>query len=71
MTASAWFMLAVTWTVVLAFTGRFFMQVLRTPMRQPETGTPGPTESAQTAEERADAVSRTAAREEVRDHGHR
>ena len=31
MTAAAWVMLAVTWTVICFFTGRFFWMVLKTP----------------------------------------
>lgn len=34
MTGSAWLMLGVTWTVVIAFTVRFFLKVLRTPPRE-------------------------------------
>jgi len=33
MTGSAWAMLTVTWTVVIFFTVRFFVKVLRTPIR--------------------------------------
>jgi hypothetical protein len=36
MTTSAWLMLAVTWSVIAFFTVRFFLAVLKTPMR------PGP-----------------------------
>jgi hypothetical protein len=32
MTAAAWIMLAVTWTIVIGFTGRFFWKVLKTPI---------------------------------------
>ena len=31
MTFEAWLMLGITWTVVIIFTGRFFMMVLKTP----------------------------------------
>lgn len=33
MTGSAWLMLGITWAVVILFTVRFFLQVLRTPPR--------------------------------------
>lgn len=33
MTAQAWLMLAVTWSVVIFFAGKFFWKVLRTPVR--------------------------------------
>jgi hypothetical protein len=32
MTGSAWAMLAVTWSIVIYFTVRFFVKVLRTPI---------------------------------------
>lgn len=32
MTGSAWAMLAVTWTVIIFFTARFFAKVLKTPI---------------------------------------
>ena len=32
MTGPAWAMLAVTWTVIIFFTARFFLKVLRTPI---------------------------------------
>jgi hypothetical protein len=32
MTGQAWLMLAVTWAVILFFTGKFFLKVLRTPI---------------------------------------
>lgn len=35
MTTAAWVMLAVTWTIVIAFTSKFFWKVYRTPI-QPE-----------------------------------
>ena len=33
MTTNAWIMLAITWSVISFFTGRFFMKVLMTPPR--------------------------------------
>jgi hypothetical protein len=33
MTVPAWVMLGVTWTIVTAFTMRFFLRVLRSPAR--------------------------------------
>ena len=32
MTGQAWLMLAVTWAVIIFFTGKFFLKVLRTPI---------------------------------------
>lgn len=32
MTNAAWLMLAVTWTVIVSFTGRYFWKVLTTPV---------------------------------------
>jgi hypothetical protein len=32
MTTEAWLMLAVTWTIVIGFTAKFFLKVLRTPI---------------------------------------
>lgn len=48
MTAQAWVMLAVTWTVVSAFALRYFLAVLRTPLDPPgpdlpDTRPPGTT----------------------------
>lgn len=37
MTGAAWAMLGVTWTVILFFTARFFLKVLRNPT-PPEPG---------------------------------
>ena len=34
MTGSAWLMLGITWSVVIFFTARFFLKVLRTPPRE-------------------------------------
>jgi hypothetical protein len=34
MTGSAWLMLGVTWGVVIFFTAKFFLMVLRTPPRE-------------------------------------
>jgi hypothetical protein len=34
MTGSAWLMLGVTWSVVIFFTAKFFLKVLRTPPRE-------------------------------------
>jgi hypothetical protein len=34
MTGTAWLMLGVTWSVVIFFTARFFLKVLRTPPRE-------------------------------------
>ena len=34
MTGSAWLMLVGTWSVILYFTGKFFLKVLRTPPRE-------------------------------------
>lgn len=34
MSAGAWVMLGATWVVVLFFTGKFFLRVLRTPPRK-------------------------------------
>lgn len=31
MTTSAWWMLILTWSVIIFFTGRFFLKVLRDP----------------------------------------
>ena len=33
MTPSAWIMLAITWSVIVFFAGRFLLAVLRTPPR--------------------------------------
>ena len=38
MTTGAWLMLVVSWTVILWFTGRFFIAVLRTPDRSDDEG---------------------------------
>jgi len=40
MTAGAWLMLGVTWSVVIYFTARFFWRVLTMPPRDGETGDP-------------------------------
>lgn len=32
MTGQAWLMLAVTWTIIILFTGRFFWRVFKTPI---------------------------------------
>lgn len=32
MTTAAWLMLAATWAVIIFFTGKFFLKVLRTPI---------------------------------------
>jgi hypothetical protein len=34
MTGSAWVMLGVTWSVVIFFTAKFFLKVLRTPPKE-------------------------------------
>ena len=34
MTATAWLMLGITWSVVIFFCGRFFLKVLRTPPKE-------------------------------------
>lgn len=34
MTTSAWVMLVITWSVIISFTGYFFMKVIRTPVRE-------------------------------------
>ncbi len=34
MTGSAWLMLGVTWSVVIFFTAKFFLKVLRTPPKE-------------------------------------
>jgi len=34
MTRSAWLMLAATWFVIIFFTAKFFVKVLRTPQRE-------------------------------------
>jgi hypothetical protein len=34
MTGSAWVMLGVTWSVVIFFTAKFFLMVLRTPPKE-------------------------------------
>jgi hypothetical protein len=34
MTGTAWLMLGVTWSVVIFFTAKFFLKVLRTPPRE-------------------------------------
>lgn len=31
MTASAWWMLILTWTVIIFFTGKFFIKVVKNP----------------------------------------
>lgn len=36
MTRNAWLMLIVTWGVVIYFTARFFLKVLRTPPKDEE-----------------------------------
>ena len=33
MTGQAWLMMAVTWTIIILFTGRFFWGVFKTPIR--------------------------------------
>ena len=33
MTSPAWIMLGITWSVILFFTGKFFLKVLNTPPR--------------------------------------
>lgn len=42
MTSSAWFMLGATWTVVIFFTVKFFLKVLRTPIPQDDDLKPRP-----------------------------
>lgn len=37
MTTAAWVMLAITWSVIAFFTGRFFVKVLMTPPRPDDT----------------------------------
>ena len=32
MTMTAWFMLGITWSVVIFFTAKFFLMVLKTPI---------------------------------------
>lgn len=34
MSGSAWLMLGITWSVVIFFTAKFFLKVLRTPPRE-------------------------------------
>ena len=34
MSGSAWLMLGVTWSVVIFFTAKFFLKVLRTPPKE-------------------------------------
>jgi hypothetical protein len=34
MTGTAWLMLGVTWSVVIFFTAKFFLKVLRTPPKE-------------------------------------
>jgi hypothetical protein len=34
MTTEAWLMLVTTWSVIIFFTAKFFLQVLRTPQRE-------------------------------------
>lgn len=36
MTASAWWMLGVTWTVVIFFTAKFFIKVVKNPGKDGE-----------------------------------
>ena len=36
MNRGAWIMLACTWSVIIFFTARFFLRVLRTPQRGPD-----------------------------------
>ncbi len=38
MTGSAWIMLLGTWAVIGFFTGKFFLRVLRSPVRSDEPG---------------------------------
>lgn len=38
MTVAAWLMLGATWSVIVFFTGRFFLAVLRTPARKSPAG---------------------------------
>ncbi len=38
MTAAAWTMMLITWAVIIFFTGRFFMKVVRTPGRMDDDG---------------------------------
>lgn len=33
MTTNAWIMLGITWSVVIFFTAKFFIKVLKTPIR--------------------------------------
>jgi len=33
-TTAAWIMLAATWSVVIFFSGKFFLKVLRTPLKK-------------------------------------
>ncbi|MGE0451607.1 MAG: hypothetical protein AB7Q29_18685 [Vicinamibacterales bacterium] len=42
MTTAAWIMLVFTWSVVIFFTGRFFLLVLRTPMHRRGDDASGP-----------------------------
>jgi hypothetical protein len=44
MTTPAWVMLVTTWSVIIFFTVRFFLAVLRTPPAEakPEAGSEGP-----------------------------
>jgi hypothetical protein len=37
-TGAAWLMLAVTWAVIVFFTAKFFLMVLRTPPREEGDG---------------------------------
>ena len=38
MTAAAWTMMLITWAVIIFFTGRFFIKVVRTPERMGDDG---------------------------------
>jgi hypothetical protein len=41
MTSSAWIMLAVTWSVIVFFTAKFFLKILRSPsIARDEEGPP-------------------------------
>lgn len=38
MTAAAWTMMLVTWAVIIFFTAKFFLSVVRTPERMDDDG---------------------------------
>jgi hypothetical protein len=41
MTGAAWTMMLITWAVIIFFTAKFFIKVVRTPSRQDDGGLEG------------------------------